>query len=86
MCSILAFSIDFLQSPPSADSACKHTAAALLDLEATIRRNELEIYTSVSCLWVKRKRITENAVLMEDVKFQKSEDGKIPKDFQTPHD
>lgn len=70
----------------SADGACRHTAAALFDLEATIRRNDLETCTSVSCLRVKRKRITENAVPMENVKFQKSEYGKISKDCPKPHD
>ena len=33
------------------------TAAAQFDLEASIRRNKLETYTSVSCLRVKRKKI-----------------------------
>ncbi|KAK2564644.1 hypothetical protein P5673_012121 [Acropora cervicornis] len=32
-----------------ADSACRHVAAALFDLEATIRRNELDTCTSVLC-------------------------------------
>ncbi|PFX14312.1 hypothetical protein AWC38_SpisGene21535 [Stylophora pistillata] len=34
-----------------ADGACRHTAAALFDLEATIRRNDSETCTSVSCFW-----------------------------------
>ena len=34
----------------SADGACRHTAASLFDLEATIGRNERETCTSVSCL------------------------------------
>ena len=59
-----------------ADGACSHTAIALCDLEATIRRNELETSTVVSYLWVKLKIITENAVPMEDLKLQKSEYGK----------
>ena len=54
-----------------ADGACRHVAAALFDLEATTRRNELETYTSVPCVWVKRKRITENAVPMEDLTIKK---------------
>ena len=64
----------------SANGACRHTVAALFDLEATIARNELENFTSVSCLRVKRKRITENAVSTKYVEFQKSEYGKISKD------
>lgn len=70
----------------SADGACRYTAASLFDLEATIGRNERETCTSVSCLWVKRKRITENGIPTEDVKFQKLEYGKIFKDFPKPHD
>lgn len=70
----------------NADGACRYTAASLFDLEATIGRNERETCTSVSCLWVKRKRITENAVLSEVVKFQKSEYRKIFKDCPKPHD
>lgn len=70
----------------SADGACRHTAAALFDLEANIKRNDLETCTPVSCFWVKRKRITENAVPMENVKFQKSEYGKISKDCPKRHD
>ena len=64
----------------SANGACRHIVAALFDMEATITRNELENFTSVSCLRVKRKRITENAVPMKYVEFQKSEYGKISKD------
>ena len=64
----------------SADGACRHTAASLFYLEATIGRNERETCTSVSCLRVKRKRITENAAPSEVVKFQKSEYRKIFKD------
>ena len=48
-----------------------NTAAALFDLGATIGRKELETCTVVSCLWVELKRITENAVQMEDVKWKK---------------
>ena len=68
------------------DGACSHTAIALCDLDATIRRNELETSTVVSYLWVKLKIITENAVPMEDVKLQKSEYGKKTKDCHEPHD
>ena len=57
------------------DGASRHVAAALFDLEVTIRRNELETCTSVPCVWVKRKRITENAVPMEDLTIKKSEYG-----------
>ena len=39
------------------DGAHGHIAAALFDLEATIKRNELETCTSVSCLRVKRGKI-----------------------------
>ena len=70
----------------SADGACRYTAASLFDLVATIGRNERETCTSVSCLWVKRKRITENAVLSEVVKFQKSEYRKIFKDCPKPQE
>ena len=56
----------------SANGACSHTAIARCDLEATIRKNELETSTVVSYLWVKLRIITENAVPMEDVKLQKS--------------
>ena len=69
-----------------ADGACRHAAAALFDLEATIRRNELETCTSVPCVWVKRKRVTENAVPMEDLTIQKSEYGKEAKDYKKPFD
>ena len=70
----------------TADSACGHTAAALFDLGATIGRKELETCTVQSCLWVELKRITENAVQMEDVKVQKSDYEKKSKDYQKPHD
>ena len=70
----------------SADGACRYTAASLFALEATIGRNERETCTSVSCLSVKRKRITENGIPAEDVKFQKLEYGKIFKDYPKPHD
>ena len=62
------------------------TAAALFDLGATIGRKELETCTVVSRLWVELKRITENAVQMEDVKWQKSDYEKKSKDCQKPHD
>lgn len=68
------------------DSAFGHTAAALFDLGATIGREELETCTVVSCPWVELKRITENAVQMEDVKWQKSDYEKKSKDCQKPHD
>ena len=67
-----------------ADGACRHVAAALFDLEATIRRNELETCTSVPCVWVKRQRITENAVPMADLSIKKSEYGKEAKDCKKP--
>ena len=70
----------------SANGACRQTAAALFDLEVTIKRNDLETLTSVSCLGVKRKRINENAVAMKYVEFQKSELRKISKDCPKPHD
>lgn len=66
--------------------ACGHTGAALFDLGATIGRKELETCTVVSCPWVELKRITENAVQMEDVKWQKSDYEKKSKDCQKPHD
>ena len=70
----------------SADGACRYTAASPFDLVATIGRNERETCTSVSCLRVKRKRITENAAPSEVVKFQKSEYRKIFKDCPKLHD
>ena len=62
------------------------TAAALFNLGATIGRKELETCTVVSCLWVELKRITENAVQMGDVKWQKSDYEKKSKDCQKSHD
>ena len=69
-----------------ANGACRHVAAALFDLEATIRRNELDTCTSVPCMWIKRKRLEENAVPMERLKIQKSEYGKEHKDYMKPCD
>ena len=39
----------------------------------SLQANELETCTSVSRLSVKRKRMTENGIPAEDVKFQKLE-------------
>ena len=69
-----------------ADGACRHVAAGLFDLEATIRRNELDTCTSVPCVWIKQKRLEENAVPMEHLKIQKSEYGKEQKNYMKPFD
>ena len=59
---------------------------ALFNLEATIRRNELDTCTSVPCVcvWIKRKRLEENPVPMKRLNIQNSEYRKEHKDYIKP--
>ncbi|KAK2551935.1 hypothetical protein P5673_026928 [Acropora cervicornis] len=69
-----------------ADGASRHVAVALFNLEATIRRNELDTCTSVPCVcvWIKRKRLEENPVPMKRLNIQNSEYRKEHKDYIKP--
>jgi len=63
------------------DGACKHVAAALLDLQSMVSSNLTNTCTSEKCLWKRRNRNSDYAIRLEDLNIVKAEFGKE----ETPH-
>ena len=60
----------------SSDGACLHIGAALIELEDTLRHNEVVTCTGEKCVWKRRKRTHNEASNLEDMTFTKPEIGK----------
>ena len=63
----------------SSDGACRHIGAALIELEDTLRQNEVITCTGEKCVWKRRKRTHNEACNLEDMTFTKPEIGKKKK-------
>ena len=60
----------------SSDGACRYIAAALIELEDTLRQNAEVTCTSEKCPWKRRKRTHNEASNLEDMTFTEPEIGK----------
>ena len=63
-----------------------HTAAALFDLEANVRFNDLQSCTSGQCMWKKRRKRNEGSLPIQDLQTSGSnsvtlKDPIHPRDF-----
>lgn len=67
------------------DGGCRHLAAALFDIEATMRQNSAGTCTTGKCLWKKRTRKNEAAIKLKDLHLSKEEYGKEPRHYPSPH-
>jgi len=68
----------------SSDGACRHIGAALIELEYTLRQNEVVTCTGEKCVWKRRKRTHNEASNLEDMTFTKPEIGKKKKKAVKP--
>ena len=68
----------------SSDGACRHIGAALIELEDTLRHNEVVTCTGEKCVWKRRKRTHNEASNLEDMTFTKPEIGKKKKKAVKP--
>ena len=68
----------------SSDGACRHIGAALIELEDTLRQNEVVTCTGEKCVWKRRKRTHNEASNLEDMTFTKPEIGKKKKKAVKP--
>ncbi|CAH3029150.1 unnamed protein product [Porites evermanni] len=69
-----------------ADRGCRHIAAALFDLEANVRLNDLQSCTSGQCMWKKRGKRNEGSLPIQDLQTSGSygvtlKDAIHPRDF-----
>ena len=69
-----------------ADGGCQHIAAALFDLEANVRFNDLQSCTSGQCMWKKRRKRNEGSLPIQDLQTSGSnsvtlKDPIHPRDF-----
>ena len=62
----------------SSDGACR-LGAVLIELEATLRHNEVVTCIGEKCAWKRRKRTHNEASNLEDMTFTKPEIGKKKK-------
>ncbi|XP_078355836.1 uncharacterized protein LOC144640614 [Oculina patagonica] len=67
------------------DGGCRHLAAALFDIETTVRQNSAETCTTGKCLWNKRSSKNASTVRLKDLQLSKEEYGKDPKQYPSPH-
>ncbi len=67
------------------DGLCKHVAAALFDLQATVCNNIFTTCTSQKCVWTRRQQNDEYAIKLEDLNVIKAEFGKEEKTYLKPH-
>ena len=67
----------------SSDGACRYIAAALIEIEDTLRQNAVVTCTSEKCLWKRRKRTHNEASNLEDMTFTEPEIGKIKRMTRT---
>ena len=68
------------------DGLCKHVAAALFDLQATVCNNIFTTCTSQKCVWTRRQQNDEYAIKLDDLNVIKAEFGKEEKTYRKPHD
>ena len=68
----------------SSDGACRLIGAALIELEDTLRQNEVVTCTGEKCVWKRRKRTHNEASNLEDMTFTKPEIGKKKKKAVKP--
>ena len=64
--------------------ACRHIGAALIELEDTLRQNEVVTCTGEKCVWKRRKSTHNEASNLEDMTFTKPEIGKKKKKAVKP--
>jgi len=67
------------------DGGCRHLAAALFDLEATLRENLTVTCTSRKCIWIRKTQKNYAGIQIKDLKLTKEEFGKTVKDYPSPH-
>ena len=81
---------DKYQSPWSpfdrADGGCRHIAAALFDLEASVRFNDLQSCTSGQCMWEKKGKRIEGSLPIQDLQTSSGGYGVTVKDSAKPKD
>ena len=69
-----------------ADGGCRHIAAALFDLEASVRFNDLQSCTSGQCMWKKRGKRNEGSLPIQDLQTNSGKYGVTLKDSTKPTD
>ncbi|KAL9958145.1 hypothetical protein ACROYT_G035118 [Oculina patagonica] len=69
-----------------ADGGCRLVAAALFDLEASVRYNDLQSCTSRQCLWTRRGKGNEGSLLIQDLQTGSGNYGKEVKESVKPND
>lgn len=67
------------------DGCCRHVAAVLFDLQATVSNNLMSTCTSGKCEWKKRSGNSQYATLLKNLKIVKAKFGKAEKDPVKPH-
>ena len=69
----------YCQCKGGIDGLCKHVAAALFDLQATVCYNIFTTCTSEKCTWTRRQNSDKYAVRLHDLHLIKAEFGKDEK-------
>ena len=75
----------YCQCKGGIDGLCKHVAAALFDLQATVCNNIFTTCTSEKCTWTRRQHSDEYAVRLHDLHLIKAEFGKDEKMCLKPY-
>ena len=63
-----------------ADGGCRHIAAALFDLEASVRFNDLQSCTSRQCMWKKKGKRNEGSLPIQELQTNSGGYGVTVKD------
>ena len=69
-----------------ADGGCRHIAAALFDLEASVRFNDLQSCTSRQCMWKKKGKRNEGSLPIQELQTNSGGYGVTVKDSAKPRD
>ena len=69
-----------------ADGGCRHIAAALFDLEASVRFNDLQSCTSRQCMWKKKGKRNEGSLPIQELQTSSGGYGVTVKDSAKPRD
>ena len=69
-----------------ADGGCCHVAAALFDLEASVRFNDLQSCTSRQCMWKKKGKRNEGSLPIQELQTSSGGYGVTVKDSAKPRD
>ena len=69
-----------------ADGGCRHIAAALFDLEASVRFNDLQSCTSRQCMWKKKGKRNEGSLPIQELQTNSGGYGVTVRDSAKPRD